>query len=111
MTPIYAAGEEPIPGVTSSLLFEAIRSHGHRDVRLVESLEEAEAAALSAIRPGDIVITLGAGDVGRIAERLLTSSLRDGGGTERSASGPRASSAEAARVKERPDHGSGPKKK
>jgi UDP-N-acetylmuramate--alanine ligase len=110
VTPIYAAGEDPVPGVASSLLFEAIRSHGHRDVTLVESLEEAEVAARSAIRPGDMVITLGAGDVGRIGERLLANSLPAGEGSERPETAPRAVGGAGASVKERPGR-SGPKKR
>jgi len=69
--PIYPAGEDPIPGVTASTLDEAIRKHGHRDVTLVEGLDEAEAAVRAIVEPGDLVITLGAGDVGRLCERLL----------------------------------------
>jgi len=69
--PIYPAGEDPIPGVTVEMLYEGIRSHGHRDVRLVESFDAAEAAARDAAKPGDMVITLGAGDVSRIGERLV----------------------------------------
>src|SRR5216117_4360717 len=69
---IYAAGEPPIPGVTAEDLAEGIRAHGHRDVtyfgsdraRLVEHLCEIT-------RPGDLVLTLGAGDVGSLGPELL----------------------------------------
>ncbi|MBI3449570.1 MAG: UDP-N-acetylmuramate--L-alanine ligase [Acidobacteria bacterium] len=71
VTPIYPAGEDPIDGISSALLYEGIRSHGHRDVTLVADLDEAEEAVRKAMRPGDIVVTLGAGDVGRICERVL----------------------------------------
>jgi UDP-N-acetylmuramate--alanine ligase len=71
VAPIYAAGEEAIEGITASLLYEAIRTHGHRDVTLVAGLDDAESAVRSAMRPGDMVLTLGAGDVNRICERLL----------------------------------------
>jgi len=71
VTPIYPAGEDPIDGITSVLLCEGIRSHGHHDVTLVSGLDEAEETVRKAMRPGDLVVTLGAGDVGRICERVL----------------------------------------
>jgi UDP-N-acetylmuramate--alanine ligase len=69
---IYAAGEAAIPGVTAEGLADGIRSHGHRDVtylgsdrtRIVEHLAEIA-------RTGDLVITLGAGDVSQIGPELL----------------------------------------
>jgi UDP-N-acetylmuramate--alanine ligase len=69
---IYPAGEPPIPGVTAEDLAEAIRAQGHPDVtwvggdrgRVVEHLA-------GVIRPGDLVLTLGAGDVGQIGPELL----------------------------------------
>src|SRR5437762_3123692 len=69
---IYPAGEAPIPGVTAEDLAEGIRAHGHRDVtylggdraRVVEHLCEVT-------RPGDLVLTLGAGDVGALGPELL----------------------------------------
>jgi UDP-N-acetylmuramate--alanine ligase len=69
---IYAAGEAAIPGVTAEGLADGIRSHGHRDVtylgsdrtRIVEHLAEIA-------RTGDLVITLGAGDVSQLGPELL----------------------------------------
>jgi UDP-N-acetylmuramate--alanine ligase len=69
---IYAAGEAAIPGVTAEDLAAGIRSHGHRDVtylgsdrlRIVEHLCEIA-------RMGDLVITLGAGDVSQLGPELL----------------------------------------
>jgi UDP-N-acetylmuramate--alanine ligase len=72
VTPIYAAGEEPIEGVSAERLFEGIRRHGHRDVRLAGDLEAAEKLVRSLAREGDLVVTLGAGDVNRICERLTS---------------------------------------
>jgi len=68
---IYAASEEPIPGVTGEALAEAIRSHGHRDVTFVERRAEAAAALLPRLRDGDLVVTLGAGDVTQVGPELL----------------------------------------
>jgi UDP-N-acetylmuramate--alanine ligase len=70
VTDVYAAGEEPIPGANAASLAEAIRACGHRDVTLVPRPELA-AAARSRVRSGDIVLTLGAGDVTQVGPELL----------------------------------------
>jgi len=71
VTPIYPAGEDPIEGIDASILCEGIRSHGHRDAILVGGLEEAEEKVRAATKPGDMILTLGAGDVHRVCDRLL----------------------------------------
>ncbi len=71
LTDIYAAGEEPIPGATGEALAEAIRGAGHRDVTFVPERSRLAAAARERIRPGDIVLTLGAGDVTAAGPELL----------------------------------------
>jgi len=69
---IYPAGEAPIPGVTSADLVDGIRAHAHRDVTYVGSDRARILAHLVEIcRPGDLVLTLGAGDVGQIGPELL----------------------------------------
>jgi UDP-N-acetylmuramate--alanine ligase len=68
---IYAAGEEPIAGVTGAALADAIRSHGHHDVTFVAKRGELAAAVRVAVKPGDLVITLGAGDVTNAGPELL----------------------------------------
>jgi len=68
---IYAASEEPIPGITGEALAEAVRSHGHRDVTYVERRADAAAALLPKLREGDLVVTLGAGDVTQVGPELL----------------------------------------
>jgi UDP-N-acetylmuramate--alanine ligase len=70
LTDIYAAGEEPIAGATADALADAIRACGHRDVSLVPRAELARAAR-ARVRPGDIVLTLGAGDVTQVGPELL----------------------------------------
>jgi UDP-N-acetylmuramate--alanine ligase len=72
LTEIYAAGEEPIPGVTGEALSEAIRACGHRDVTFVPERAELAAAARARLRPGDIVLTLGAGDITAVGPELLS---------------------------------------
>jgi UDP-N-acetylmuramate--alanine ligase len=71
LTEIYAAGEDKIPGIDSARLAEAIRAHGQRDVRFVADLDAVPAALLPALEPGDLVITLGAGNVSALGPKLL----------------------------------------
>lgn len=68
---IYAAGEAPIPAITSEGLMYTIRDHGHRDVTYVSRREDLAAAILPALREGDVVLTLGAGDIWKTGEELL----------------------------------------
>src|SRR5262245_13124709 len=69
---VYAAGEPPIPGVSASALAEEIRAHGHRDVAHVGSDKAAVVEHLVQVtRPGDLVLTLGAGDVYQVGPELL----------------------------------------
>jgi UDP-N-acetylmuramate--alanine ligase len=70
ITDIYPAGEAPIPGVHARTLVEGIAARG-RDVRYVSDRTALAEAILQAARPGDLVITLGAGDVGAVADQLL----------------------------------------
>jgi UDP-N-acetylmuramate--alanine ligase len=69
--PVYAAGEEPIPGVDAEQIVNAAREHGHRNVRLHEDRAALVAELETVIRPGDIVMTLGAGDVWHVGEEIL----------------------------------------
>ena len=71
VTDIYPAGEAPIAGVTAQALAAAIREHGHRDATYAESREAAVERVAKTVRPGDMVITLGAGDVWKVGPALL----------------------------------------
>jgi UDP-N-acetylmuramate--alanine ligase len=68
---VYAAGEKPIEGATSERLAEAIRAHGHRDVTWIGPRAGAAQAIEARLLPGDVVITLGAGDITRVGPDLL----------------------------------------
>jgi len=76
LTDIYAASEEPIPGVTVDALAQSVRRGAGRPVRIVRSIDDLAEALASAARPGDAVLTLGAGSIGSVAKRLLQA-LRD----------------------------------
>jgi len=69
--PIYPAGEAPIEGVDGAGLFEGIRAHGHKDAVYVDSIDHAVETLAETTKPGDIVLTLGAGNVWQAGEMLL----------------------------------------
>lgn len=71
MTDIYAAGEPPIPGVSGATLAESITSAGHPSVTFVERKETMPDQVMPHLRPGDLVITLGAGDIWKAGEGIL----------------------------------------
>jgi UDP-N-acetylmuramate--alanine ligase len=71
LTDIYAAGEDPIPGVTLDALGSAVKKSAAVPVDLVSRLEDVVPALVRAARPGDIVITLGAGSIGTVPDRLV----------------------------------------
>ncbi len=69
---IYAAGEAPIPGVHARDLADGIAAHGHREVLYLGSDRAAIIDYLcESTRAGDLVLTLGAGDVGQLGGELL----------------------------------------
>jgi UDP-N-acetylmuramate--alanine ligase len=72
--PVYAASETPIDGVSGELLAEGIRSHGHRNVTFLEGKKACAEHLRNILRPGDLLLTLGAGDVYRVGEALLAHS-------------------------------------
>ncbi len=67
----YRAGEAPIAGAEASALARTIEQSGHRDVRFIETLDEIAATLAGELREGDLVITLGAGDVTKLGPMLL----------------------------------------
>jgi UDP-N-acetylmuramate--alanine ligase len=68
---IYAAGEEPIAGVSSERLVEEMRRCGHKGACYVSKRAEVAGQLLPQLRDGDILITLGAGDVWMVGEEVL----------------------------------------
>jgi len=71
LTDIYPAGEDRIEGVEAKNLFEGIREYGHRDVTYIPNKKEIAAHLLRILKPGDLVMTLGAGDITQISDELL----------------------------------------
>jgi UDP-N-acetylmuramate--alanine ligase len=68
---IYAAGETPIPGVSGKALYEGIKKYGHKDATFITSREKILEYLVGTVKTGDLVLTLGAGDVWKIGEQLL----------------------------------------
>ncbi len=71
MTDIYAASEEPIEGIDSLKLLEKIKQHGQRNTAHVAEVKELAATVRDQLQPGDLVLTLGAGNIVRAGEDLL----------------------------------------
>ena len=68
---VYSAGETPIAGADSASLVRAVRSRGHRDVSHVADRKDLASSIESRVRSGDVVITLGAGDITKTGPELL----------------------------------------
>lgn len=73
---IYAAGEQPIPGVSSENLAAEIRAHGHSQVEYAGTVQQVTDRLVEIVKPGDLVLTLGAGNIWQAGEGVLAR-LRD----------------------------------
>jgi UDP-N-acetylmuramate--alanine ligase len=69
LTPIYAARERDTLGISTANLAAAMKGHPH--LTLFGSLDEATARVLDLLKPGDVLITLGAGDVNRVGRGVI----------------------------------------
>jgi UDP-N-acetylmuramate--alanine ligase len=71
LTDIYPAGEDRIEGVEARGLCEGIREYGHKDAAYIPEKKEIVDHLLHILTPGDMLITLGAGDIWQIADEVL----------------------------------------
>lgn len=71
LTEVYAAGEAPIVAADGRALVRAVRLASRHDPLFVASVEELPAAVLGLVRPGDVVVTMGAGSIGTSAARIV----------------------------------------
>jgi UDP-N-acetylmuramate--alanine ligase len=71
MCDIYAASESPIEGVTSEVLLDATRKHGQRYTHYIADVNTMAKELLPLLQEGDLVLTLGAGNIVRVGEELL----------------------------------------
>ncbi len=69
--PIYAASETPIEGVDSKTLCDGIQAHGHKDVSFAPDFTQGLSMITHKVRRGDMVLTLGAGDIYTLGEKLV----------------------------------------
>jgi UDP-N-acetylmuramate--alanine ligase len=75
VTGIFAAGQAPISGVTGRIVSEAVRAaHPHARVRYCETREELVSLLVDELRPGDLCLTMNAGDLTTLPDELLASS-------------------------------------
>jgi len=80
VTDIYSAGETPVEGLDGAAVLRAIQAAGHPSVAYEPDLEAIPALLRREIRPGDVVLTLGAGDVWKAGEALIRSGAGGGVG-------------------------------
>jgi UDP-N-acetylmuramate--alanine ligase len=76
VTDVYPAREEPIQGVTGELVANAAKEFGHKQVHYVPEKKDVPGYLMTITRPGDMVITMGAGDIWKYGEQFI--SLRKG---------------------------------
>ena len=80
LTDIYAASEEPIPGITLEVLADTVRRGSGRTVHVVPSIDEVIPRVLQLTRAGDAVMTLGAGSIGSVPRKLMDALRRQEAG-------------------------------
>ena len=72
---IYSAGEVPIPGVSGKILFDAVYQQQKSQVFFIEKINELPEKIRQVLKAGDILLTQGAGDIGKVAPQLLQMKL------------------------------------
>jgi UDP-N-acetylmuramate--alanine ligase len=70
VTDVYSAGEAPIAGADGKAICRAIRSHGRVEPIFIDRIEQLPQALAQIVRDGDLVVTMGAGNVGAVAAEL-----------------------------------------
>jgi UDP-N-acetylmuramate--alanine ligase len=72
LTDIYAAGEDPIAGVTLDALADTVRGGYGGELKIVRALADVPRALAAIAKPGDLIVLLGAGSIGSVADAVLT---------------------------------------
>ena len=71
LTDVYPAREEPIQGVSGELIADAAKQFGHKHVYYVPDKRKVPEFLISIKQPGDIIITMGAGDIWKFGEEFI----------------------------------------
>ncbi|MGH7382655.1 MAG: UDP-N-acetylmuramate--L-alanine ligase, partial [Candidatus Methylomirabilales bacterium] len=71
VTEVYGAGEPVIPGVSGRQIVEGALEHGHRHATFIPEKEVIPDVLIPMLRSGDMVITLGAGDIWQVGEEIV----------------------------------------
>lgn len=71
VTDIYAAGENPIPEMSGRHFYEGLRNYGYKDVTFIPFVDEVKEHLKHILRPGDVLLTLGAGDIWKAGEQVM----------------------------------------
>lgn len=71
ITDVYPSREKPIEGVTGKLISDTAKEYGHRDVHYVKDKTELPGKLSEIVKDGDIVITMGAGDIYKFGEQFV----------------------------------------
>lgn len=67
---IYAAGEKPVEGIDSHKLAKGIKRFGHKNAAYIKDMDSLVPQLKNSLQPGDVVLTLGAGNIGELAQKL-----------------------------------------
>jgi UDP-N-acetylmuramate--alanine ligase len=79
LTEVYPAGEAPIAGADAKALARSIRTRGRIDPVVVGSAAELPDALASVLRDGDLLLMMGAGDIGQVSQLLARNGLKQEG--------------------------------
>ncbi len=71
LTAVYAAGESPLPGATAEAVAEAVRRRASLPVKVIAALDDVAEHVAATSRAGDVVLTLGAGSIAAVPQRIL----------------------------------------
>ena len=71
LTAVYAAGEPPVPGATAEAVAEAVRRRAALPVQVIAALDDVPGHVAATSRAGDVVLTLGAGSIAAVPQRIL----------------------------------------
>jgi len=71
LTDVYPAGEEPIPGISGETIYRDVKDAGHKDVAYITEMFDIVPLLLETVKTGDVVITLGAGNIYKVGEKFI----------------------------------------